>query len=205
MSNTRRLAIAPVLDPALTTAKDQRIREIALRMAAGDWHPYRGPLDVARQTGLSPHTVADYAKEAARLLRLSWADDQARVALLERIQTLGEEARSRTEEVLDKDGRVQTLRKPDMKSAIRATEIVANILGLTKQQHDVRVSYEAMTDEQLMAETTKFLERKNDRNPEGAPQQVVQITEQEDDREERSAAEGDHVHDAVLADDDPGR
>lgn len=163
-----RADIAPRLDPATVAAKDQTIRDIALEMSTGSWHQYRSVVEWAARTGLSEATLANYSKEASRLLRLAWSDDGSRVAVMERIQQLGRDAVNRTEEVVDREGKVVTLRKPDFKSAVHAAEVVASILGMTRQQHELRVTYERMSDEQLWAEAEKFLELRAAHLPEGA-------------------------------------
>jgi len=142
-----------------TAAKDASIKEIALKMAEGKWHPYRDALDYAATSGLSVSTVSTYAKEASRLLRIAWTDDSTRSVVVERIQKLGEDAANRTEEAVSKTGEIVTLRKPDYKSAIHAAEVLANILGMTKQQHEVRVSYERMSDDELMAAAMQHLQQ----------------------------------------------
>ena len=206
---SRRTDMSPRLDPAAVAAKDVCVREIALSMSAGDWHQYRSALEYAVRHGLSEFTVADYAKEAARMLRIAWTDDATRVTVLERIQQLGRDAVHRREEVLDRAGNVVSVSKPDFRSAIESAKVVASILGMTRQQHELRVTYERMSDEQLMAEAVKFLELKDEHTPEGVPQVAARkIEEQEDDREEQSAGErpaGNEVRDPIAAHGGAGR
>ena len=132
-------------------AKDRAIKEIAQIMATGVWHPHRSVVEYAAAHGYQEVTIKEYAAEAARLLRIAWTDETARVSILEKIHQLGLDAQNRTEEVLDKDGCVHTVRKPDFKSAIMAANSVAAILGMNRTEVNVTHNYEAMTDQQLLA------------------------------------------------------
>ncbi len=131
-------------------AKDANIKEIAHIMATGVWHPHRSVVEYAKSAGLQEVTVKEYAAEAARLLRLAWTDETARVAILEKIYRVGDDAANRTEEVLDKDGCIHTVRKPDYKTQVTALNSIAAILGMSRQQIDVTHNYEKMTDQQLL-------------------------------------------------------
>lgn len=165
---SRRSDIVPRLDPAAVAGKDFHVREIALEMSKGTWHQYRSAVEWAAKHGLAESTVADYAKDASRLLRLGWSDEGARVLVMERISQLGQDAVLRREEYVGKDGQVRSLLKPDFKSAVHAAEVLASILGMTRHTQELRVTYERMSDEQLMAEAVKFLELREAQLPQAA-------------------------------------
>ena len=157
MSRKRKSQLVHRADEGTTAAKDRTIAEIARIMSTGAWRPYTSTMEYAAKIGLTEWTVAEYAKEAARLLRIFWSDESARANLIGRIQKLGEDAANRTEEVLDKEGNKVTVSKPDHKSAITAANSLTAILGMTRQTVDVKVSYEKMSDAQLWAEAAKYI------------------------------------------------
>ncbi|MEI9950811.1 MAG: hypothetical protein WDO74_17980 [Pseudomonadota bacterium] len=169
-------------------AKDGNIKEIAHIMATGVWHPHKSVVEYAKTAGLQEVTVKEYAAEAARLLRLAWTDETARVAILEKIYQVGNDAANRTEEVIDKDGCVRTVRRPDYKTQVTALNSVAAILGMNRQQIDVNHNYEGMTDAQLF-EAAKRHMKSSTGKPFPAPPKPILETTSHEQREDRQEAE----------------
>ncbi len=168
-------------------AKDANIKEIAHIMATGVWHPHKSVVEYAKTAGLQEVTVKEYAAEAARLLRLAWTDETARVAILEKIYQVGQDAANRTEEVLDKDGCVRTVRKPDFKTQVTALNSIAAILGMTRQQIDVTHNYEGMTDQQLFDAAKRHMKSSTGKPFPAAPKPILETTSHE--RENRKETE----------------
>lgn len=140
-----------------TLQKDKIVESIALDMSSGNWHPFKSVRELAVRTGVSLSNAQKYCAEASRLLRLSWGQEEAKVAVLERIAFLGRDALDRTEEALDADGCVHTLRKPDHKTALNAAKHLADILGLSGANSEVVVRYQQMSDSDLWREAQRFV------------------------------------------------
>jgi hypothetical protein len=67
-----------------------------------------------------------------------------------RIQSIGQSALERTEEVVDRDGCVHEVRKPDHRTALAAAVELAELAGLRKTRIEVDVM--ALSDEQIRAQ-----------------------------------------------------
>ncbi|HYQ30402.1 MAG TPA: hypothetical protein VER04_24400 [Polyangiaceae bacterium] len=147
-----------------TLVKDKLIEAIALEMAEGTWRPFKSVRELAARQGISLTNAQRYCAEATRLLRLSWGQDEAKVAVLERIAQIGRAAETRTEEALDATGQVHELRKPDHRTALQAAKHLADILGLSGANSEVVVRYQQMSDLELMKETTRFIARLQEGN-----------------------------------------
>lgn len=145
-------------------AKDELIGKIAMRMSAGDWRPYSSVREFARTTGLSLNSAERYAAEATRLLRMSWGQDEAKVAVLERIAFIGRDALERTEDAVDAKGNVVTLRKPDHRTAFNSAKALADYMGLGGANAEVVIRYQTMSDAELWLETQKFVKQIQERN-----------------------------------------
>jgi len=137
--------------------KDKIVEAIAFEMSEGKWRPYRSVRETAARYGVALSQAQKYAAEATRLLRMSWGQEEAKVAVLERIVQIGRASEERTEEVLDMKGKVRTLRKPDMATAGKMAVVVAGILGLTGTNSEVVVRYQQMSDSDLAREASRFL------------------------------------------------
>lgn len=132
------------------------MKVIANQMAAGNWRPYRGVRDLALQFDMPLHSAQHYVAEASRLIRLSWGGEEAKAAVIERIQQIGTAAEFRTEEVALQDGTVVQVRKPDFRSALRAAETLATITGLMGATADVIIKFQQMSDHELWLEAERF-------------------------------------------------
>lgn len=148
-----------------TLQKDKIVESIALEMAEGTWRPFRSVRELAARLGISLPNAQRYCAEATRLLRLSWGQDEAKVAVLERIAQIGRAAETRTEEALDAEGGVHELRKPDHRTALQAAKHLADILGLSGANSEVVVRYQQMSDSELWRETEKFVAQLQGKNP----------------------------------------
>ncbi len=139
-----------------TRQKDEILRVIADQMAAGTWRPYRGVRDLALRFDMPLSNAQHYVAEASRLVRLSWGGEEAKAAVIERIQQIGTAAEFRTEEVALQDGTVVQVRKPDFRSALRAAETLATITGLTGATADVIIKFQQMSDHELWLEAERY-------------------------------------------------
>jgi len=145
-----------------TLQKDKIIESIALEMSAGKWHPFRSVRELARRTGVSLSNAQKYCAEASRLLRIGWGQDEAKVAVIERISFLGQDALDRIEEMgvfntETKCVEVVQLRKPDHRTALNAAKHLADILGLSGANSEVVVRYQQMSDSDLWREAQRFV------------------------------------------------
>lgn len=139
-----------------TLQKDKIVEAIALEMAEGKWRPYKSVRELAARSGVSLGNAQKYAAEATRLLRLSWGQDEAKVAVIERIAQIGRAAEERTEQAVDSNGDVHTLSKPDHRTALNAAKHLADILGLSGSNSEVVVRYQQMSDSDLWLEAQRF-------------------------------------------------
>lgn len=156
-----------------TLQKDKIVEQVALQIAEGTWQPYKSVRELAAKLGVSLHAAQGYASEATRLLRMSWGQDDAKVAVLERIAQLGRSALERTEEVLDMSGNVHTLKKPDHRTALAAAKHLADCLGLSGSNSEVVVRYQQMSDSELLREVKELaLQQKG--NPHGIIEAIGQ-------------------------------
>jgi hypothetical protein len=151
----------PDTTPAENTAlgKDAEIQKIAMAMASGDWRPYRSVREYAEKNNMSLASAEKYAGEATRLLRMSWGQDEAKVAVLERISFIGRDALSRREDAVTASGEVVSLAKPDHRTAFAAAKSLADYMGLGGTNAEVVIRYQSMTDSELWKETQKFAEK----------------------------------------------
>lgn len=145
-----------------TLQKDAIIEAIALEMAEGSWRPFKSVRELAARTGIGLSNAQRYCAEATRLLRLSWGQEEAKVAVLERIAQIGRAAETRTEEmgVFNTDTKsveVVELKKPDHRTALAAAKHLADILGLSGANSEVVVRYQQMSDSELYQETQRFV------------------------------------------------
>lgn len=175
-----------------TLQKDKIIEAIALEMAEGKWRPFRSVRDLAARTGISLGNAQKYAAEAARLLRLSWGQDEAKIAVIERISQIGRAAEERTEEAVDAKGEVHVLSKPDHRTALAAANSLANILGLSGANSEVVVRYQQMSDSELWLEAKRFAAQLTGKNHEGIETSGEAIPEPSE-REARAAAALDRI------------
>lgn len=136
--------------------KDKIVEAVALEMAEGNWRPVRSVRELAARLGVSLSQAERYSAEATRLLRLSWGQDEAKIAVLERISRIGQAAEERTEEALDMSGAVHTLRKPDHRTALAAAKHLADCLGLSGTNSEVVIRYQQMTDSDLLNEVRRL-------------------------------------------------
>lgn len=140
-----------------TLQKDRIIEAVALQMSEGTWRPLHSVRELAARTGCSLHNAQRYAAEATRLLRLSWGQDEAKVAVIERIAQIGRLALEREEDALDATGAIHSLRKPDHRTALASAKHLADILGLSGANSEVVVRYQQMTDSELWNEAQSFV------------------------------------------------
>ena len=147
-------------------AKDALIEAVAYQMSEGKWVPFRSVRAFADKHNVSLLTAQKYAAEATRLLRMSWGQDEAKVAVLERIAYIGRDALERTEEAISPSGEVVTLRKPDHRTAFSCAKSLADYLGLGGTNSEVVVRYQAMSDSELWTETQKFVKQLQGNNHE---------------------------------------
>jgi hypothetical protein len=143
--------------------------------------------ELAARLGVSLSQAQKYAAEATRLLRLSWGQDEAKVAVLERISFIGSDALARTEEALDATGEVHTLRKPDHRTALAAAKHLADCLGLSGSNSEVVVRYQQMSDSELLREVQRFAQlqgKPNDRIIEIDGEEVPEPSELDSDEEQ---------------------
>jgi len=145
--------------------KDKIVEKIALEMAEGNWRPWTSVRELAARLGVGLSQSQKYAAEATRLLRLSWGQDEAKVAVLERIARLGRASEERTEEVgafNPETGKIEivTLRKPDLRSALAAAKHLADCLGMSGEKAEVIVRYQQMSDVELLREVSRFAQLK---------------------------------------------
>lgn len=146
-----------------TLQKDKIVEQVALEISDGTWQPYKSVRLLAARLGVSLAQAQRYAAEATRLLRMSWGQDEAKVAVLERIAQLGRSALERKEEVLDMSGNVHLLKKPDHRTALAAAKHLADCLGLSGSNSEVVVRYQQMSDSELLREVRQLaLQQKND-------------------------------------------
>lgn len=137
---------------------DRLIEAVANEMTNGKWLPYRSVRQFAIEQGISLGHAQRYAAAASRLVRMSWNSDEAKVALIERISRLGHASETRTEEVVDSQGCVHEVRKPDMRSALRAAEWLGNVLGISGTNSELVVRVQSMSDGELFSEMQRFIE-----------------------------------------------
>jgi len=105
---------------------------------------------------LCPTRSATPAKPRASY-RLSWGQDEAKVAVIERIAQIGRLALEREEDALDATGAIHALRKPDHRTALASAKHLADILGLSGANSEVVVRYQQMTDSELWLEAQSFV------------------------------------------------
>lgn len=173
-----------------TLQKDKLIEQVALDMAAGKWHPFRSVRELAARLGVSLSNAQKYSAEATRLLRLSWGQDEAKLAVIERINHIGDDALKRTEEALDATGGVHTLHKPDHRTALAAAKHLADILGLSGANSEVVIRYQQMSDSDLWLEAQRFaaqLQGKTHEQFETSGEAVPEPAEPADDWEDAAA------------------
>jgi len=136
--------------------KDKIVEAIAMEMAEGLWRPFRSVRELAARLDCSLTHAQKCAAEASRLLRMSWGQDEAKLAVLERIARIGRDAEERTEEALDMAGQVHTLRKPDHRTALAAAKHLADCLGLSGTNSEVVIRYQQMSDADLLNEVHRL-------------------------------------------------
>jgi hypothetical protein len=109
-------------------------------MVAGVYHKGCTARLLAAAWGVDRSTVHGYSSQAVGILRRELGG-QTRAELLTEIVTrigaIGEKALLNRREVLDGNGDVRELRSPDYRSAIRAAESQAELLGLALQPQRV--------------------------------------------------------------------
>lgn len=147
-----------------TLQKDKIVEAVAMEMAAGEWRPFRSVRELAARLGVSLSQAERYSAEATRLLRLSWGQDEAKVAVLERIARIGKAAEERTEEALDMSGAIHTLRKPDHRTALAAAKHLADCLGLSGANSEVVIRYQQMSDSDLLNEVHRLAQLEGKKN-----------------------------------------
>lgn len=136
--------------------KDKIIEAIALEMSEGTWRPFRSVRELAARLNMTLASAQQYASEATRLLRLSWGQEEAKVAVIERIAQIGRLALEREEEALDADGCVHSLKKPDHRTALASAKHLADMLGLSGTNSEIVVRYQQMSDPELWLEAQRF-------------------------------------------------
>lgn len=138
------------------TTVEQKVELLCAWMVRG-WYQPGGWAALARVWEVSERHVQQYAAEARRMLSrelLSQSRDELLAELLARLSFLGEEARTRTEEALTMSGDVVTVRRPDVRAAIRAAEAQGELLGLKVQRHH-HVHAGELTTEQIVEQLEK--------------------------------------------------
>lgn len=135
---------------------DRIVEDIAMQMSKGQWIPHRSVRELALSLNMSIQSAERYAAMAARVLRLSWGREDAQVAVLEGIASIARDAKERTEEVIDSEGNVRALRKPDFKAALAALNSLKETLGMAAQRAEVVVRYQQMTDAELLSEVSRL-------------------------------------------------
>jgi len=157
-------------------------------MAEGTWRPFKSVRELALRTGVSLSNAQKYCAEASRLLRLSWGQEEAKVAVLERIAQIGRAAETRTEEALDALGEVHVLSKPDHRTALNAAKHMADILGLSGANSEVVIRYQQMSDSDLWREAQRFVAQlRGNTNDDGIETTGEEIPELPDSSEDQAA------------------
>lgn len=139
-----------------TRQKDEILKTIVDKMISGQWLPYRSVRELALSHDMEMANAEKYVCEASRLIRLSWGGEEAKAAIIERIAQIGRAAEFRTEEAIKMDGEIVSVRKPDHRTALRAAETLASIVGLTGPTADVIIRLQQMSDGELWAEAERF-------------------------------------------------
>ncbi len=145
-----------------TLAKDKIVEDVALEMAEGKWRPFKSVRELAARTGVSLSQAQRYAAEATRILRMSWGQDEAKVAVLERIAQIGRAAEERTEQAAvyntaSESIEIVELSKPDHRTALAAAKHLADMLGMSGVNGEVVVRYQHMTDAELWREAQRLM------------------------------------------------
>jgi hypothetical protein len=177
-----------------TLQKDKLVEAVALEMAEGTWRPFKSVRELAARLGVSLSQAQKYSAEATRLLRLSWGQDEAKVAVLERIAQIGRAAEERTEEALDATGGIHTLRKPDHRTALAAAKHLADCLGLSGSNSEVVVRYQQMSDSELLREVQRFAQLQG-KNHDGS---IIEISGEEVSGSEPDGGETSDEDQAAL-------
>jgi hypothetical protein len=182
-----------------TLQKDKIVEDIALSMSSGEWHPHRSVREFAARLGMSLSNAQRYAADATRLLRMSWGQDEAKVAVIERIAMIGRAAENRTEGALDAKGEVHELRKPDHRTALQAAKHLADMLGMSGTNNEVVVRYQQMSDADLWREVQSFAARLQGKTHDGIETSGEEIPDEGgDERRARDEAALDGI-DAEVA------
>jgi hypothetical protein len=171
-----------------TLQKDQIVEAVALQMSEGNWRPYRSVRELAARHNMSLASAQRYASEATRLLRLSWGQDEAKVAVLERIAHIGREAMEREEEAgvfntETKSVEVVALKKPDHRTALAAMKHLADMLGMSGTNSEVVVRYQQMSDSDLWREAQRFVAQLTGKTHDGIETSGETIPEPSEDSE----------------------
>lgn len=142
---------AKAISPARHEGADPRVELVLDMMAHGIWQP-KLARELAQVWSIGVDAVQQYSSAASRVLRLQFAperNEEIRGVVLARLWTLGNEARDRTEEVVDAKGEVHTVRRPDMRTALAAVIGFAEVMGIKTNKHEVRVSPTELSDAEL--------------------------------------------------------
>ncbi len=139
------------VSPARVEAADLRVELVLDLMAHGHWraHTHR---ELASLWGIGPEAVRAYSTAASKVLKLQFSperNEEIRSVVLARLWTLGDEARNRTEEVVDVKGEVHEVRRPDMRTALASVVAFAEVMGIKTNKHEHRVSVTDLSDTEL--------------------------------------------------------
>ena len=137
----------------LAAASVEERVEVILQWMVRGWYQPASYVHLAKVWGVSERHASQYAAEARRVLSrelLSKSRDELLAELLARIAFLGGESRNRTEEALTMKGDVVELRRPDLRSALRAAEVQGELLGLKVQRHHHTVQATELTTDQII-------------------------------------------------------
>jgi hypothetical protein len=151
------MANKPRGSPAREVDTEGRIQQIMQAMAELRWRGRSSQEEFAARFGISAKRLEVLSAEASRRLKATWDHEHLREILITRMATIGQAALERTEEVVDKDGRVHEVKRPDHRSALNAVCAIRDTLGLTVQKHEVTHRYEQMDDRELALEAARWL------------------------------------------------
>lgn len=134
------------------TDKGEQVDYIIDALRAGVYHRGRTTKAMMRLWSLSKGAVVEREVEALRAVHRAIEDhaDELAAELFLRIQSIGQGALERVEDVIDKDGCRHEVRKPDHRTALAAAVELAELAGLRKTR--VEVDVRGMSDEQLYAQ-----------------------------------------------------
>lgn len=137
---------------ARAVTKAEQVDFIIEALRAGVYHRGLTTKAMCRLWNVAIGAVVAREVEALRAYAraLDEHSDVLAAELALRIQSIGQSALERTEEVVGSDGCVREIRKPDHRTALAAAVELAELAGLRKTR--IEVDVHALSDEQLYAQ-----------------------------------------------------